>query len=75
MNSFSPRSRPPWAKRSPSFAAVGSIWNMPMAVTISDLLGRVRGGVPTTNTPLTWDFTELTGMPPTIPGYTAVAGD
>jgi hypothetical protein len=69
MNSFSRQWRRHWAKPWPSFAAVGSIWNMPVAVTISG------GGVPTTNTPLTWDFTELTGMPPTIPGYTAVAGD
>jgi len=47
---------------------------MAMAATISDPPNRARGGVPTTNTPSTWDFTELTGMLPTIPGYTAVAG-
>jgi hypothetical protein len=74
MNSFSPRSRPPWAKRWLSFAAAGSIWSTPLAVMISDPHGRVLGGGPTTTTPSTFRSTASIGMPLMIPGRIAVVG-
>jgi hypothetical protein len=74
MNSFSPRWRRHWAKRWRSFAAVGSIWSTPAAVTISDPPGRVRGGVPTMTTPSIFRSTASIGMPRMIPGRIAVVG-
>jgi len=74
MNSFSPRWRPLWVKRSPSFAAAGSISSTPAAVMISDPHDRVRGGVPTSTTPSTFRSMGSIGMPLMTPGRIAVAG-